>query len=75
MCTETHTENRDGSGDYAFTLTALDGQITGGGGTDRFRIRISDKSSGTVIYDNQSGAPDSTDPITPVQGSIVIHKN
>ena len=30
----------NGSGNYEFTLTAYDGQVNGGGGVDRFRIRI-----------------------------------
>ncbi len=47
----------NGSGNYAFLLTAIDGQIGGGGGTDKFRIKIWDKATG-VVYDNQSGADD-----------------
>ena len=34
----------NGSGDYAFMLSAIDGQSLGGGGVDRFRIRIWDKA-------------------------------
>ena len=30
----------NGSGSYRFMLTAIDGQINGGGGVDKFRIRI-----------------------------------
>jgi len=59
----------NGSGNYAFELTAWDGQVSGGGGTDRFRIRI------YGVYDNQLGAPDGADPTTALGGgSIVIHK-
>ena len=60
---------------YGFLLTANDGQVTGGGGFDKFRIKIRDKNNGdALIYDNQGG-PD-TDPATDVikGGSIVIHK-
>ena len=63
------------SGDYGFILTAIDGQVPGGGGVDRFRIKIWDRGTGSVVYDNHVGASDSADPVTAVQGgSIVIHK-
>jgi len=65
----------NGAGDYGFMLTAIDGQIIGGGGTDMFRIKIWDKGSGSIIYDNQIGAADTADPTTAIAGgSIVIHK-
>jgi PKD repeat protein len=63
----------NGQGDYRFMLTAIDGQVNGGGGTDKFRIRIWDASG--LVYDNQMNAPDSSDPTTVIgSGSIVIHK-
>jgi len=63
------------AGDYAFILTAIDGQVSGGGGVDKFRIKIWDKANGAVIYDNQLGASDSADPTTAIgAGSIVLHK-
>ncbi len=63
----------NGTGDYNFTLIATDGQINGGGGYDKFRIKISD--GGTVIYDNQINALE-TDILTTSLGggSIVIHE-
>ena len=65
----------NGSGNYEFLLTAVDGQVSGGGGADKFRIKIWDKSTGQVVYDNQMGASDNTDPATEIGGgSIVIHK-
>lgn len=65
----------NGAGDYGFLLTANDGQALGGGGVDRFRIKIWDKATNAVIYDNQSGDSD-TDPAATALGggSIVIHK-
>jgi hypothetical protein len=48
----------NGAGDYGFLLTATDGQVTGGGGVDRFRLKVWDKSTGAVIYDNVAGASD-----------------
>jgi len=68
----------NGSGNYDFTLTAYDGNITGGGGTDKFRIRITGANNGNaVVFDNRNGAPtdmDVADPQAIAGGSIVIHK-
>jgi hypothetical protein len=56
--------------------TIIDGQISGGTGTDKFRIKIWDKNNGdAVVYDNQMGAGEDADPTTELGGgSIVIHK-
>jgi hypothetical protein len=63
------------AGDYRFMLTAIDGQQPGGGGQDKFRIRIWNNVGGGLVYDNQMNAPDSADPTTVLGGgSIVIHK-
>ncbi len=65
----------NGTGAYGFLLTAIDGQLAGGGGSDKFRIKIWDKETGTVIYDNQLGADDAADPSAFVEGgSIIIQK-
>jgi hypothetical protein len=69
----------NGAGSYDFTLTAYDGDIGGNGqtGCDRFRIIISDHTTGTVVFDNRMGAPmdiDSASPENISGGSIVIHK-
>ena len=64
----------NGDGDYGFLLTAIDGQMPGGGGTDRFRLKVWDTTSGGIVYDNQIGANDNADPSTALHGgSIVIH--
>lgn len=63
----------NGSGNFRFMLTAIDGDQPGGGGQDKFRIRIWSDVNG-LIYDNQLNAPDSDDPTTVLGGgSIVIH--
>jgi hypothetical protein len=63
----------NGSGDYGFMITAIDEATKGA--LDRFRIKIWDRLSGQVIYDNQYGQSDSLDPLTSIgDGSIVIHK-
>jgi uncharacterized repeat protein (TIGR01451 family) len=65
----------NGSGDYAFMLTAVDGQTNGGGGTDRIRIKIWDRATGNVVYDNQLGVDENAQPSTVLGGgSIVIHQ-
>ena len=65
----------NGIGGYAFLLTATDGQQTGGGGVDKFRIKISDSFG--VVYDNKLGESDDIDAANPQAlgaGSIVVHK-
>lgn len=63
----------NGTGDYGFLLTATDGQVTGGGGTDKFRIKIWDRASGTTVYDNQGGLDNADAAQALAGGSIVIH--
>ena len=56
-------------------LTAIDGQINGGGGVDKFRIKIWDKIADQIVYDNMIGASDDANPTTVIAGgSIVSHK-
>jgi hypothetical protein len=68
----------NGVSGYDFTLTAYDGDVTGGGGVDKFRIVITDRNHGNgVVFDNKNGAPtdmDMADPQAISGGSIVIHK-
>jgi hypothetical protein len=65
----------NGAGSYGFMLTAVDGQISGGGGVDKFRIKIWDLATNSIVYDNQSGDADAADLSTALGGgSIVIHK-
>ncbi|HEX9896507.1 MAG TPA: 6-bladed beta-propeller [Dehalococcoidales bacterium] len=65
----------NGTGDYSFILTARDGQINGGGGIDSLRIKIWDKVTGNIIYDNKMGVSDTSSDLTELSGgSIVIHK-
>jgi len=67
------TINEDG--DYGFMLTAVDGDVNGGGGIDKFRIKIWDKATDQVVYDNQLGDPDDGDATDAIEaGSIVIHQ-
>jgi hypothetical protein len=64
----------NGVGDYGFLLTAIDGQVVGGGGVDRFRIKIWDRATDEVVYDNQPGEGDDSGVTTALGGgSVVIH--
>jgi hypothetical protein len=63
----------NGAGQYGFMLTAIDGQINGGGNVDKFRIKIWDLYG--TVYDNQLNAADDAVLTTTLGGgSIVIHK-
>jgi PKD repeat protein len=69
------TGSVNGEGSYNFLLTATDGQVVGGGGVDKFRIRITGPAG--VIYDNVPGGGDGlsdADPQGLAAGSVVIHK-
>jgi PKD repeat protein len=60
---------------YDFVVTAYDGQINGGGGSDKFRIKIT--KGGVTVFDNRIASPedmDTADPQVIASGSIVIHK-
>jgi hypothetical protein len=63
------------AGSFKFFLTAIDGEVNGGGGSDKFRIKIWDAADENImIYDNQLDAELDADPTTVIQsGSIVIH--
>jgi hypothetical protein len=71
----------NGEGEYKFILTAIDGDLQGGGGADKFRIKIwvEDEVTGeeTIIYDNMLGAEEDAELGETTElggGSIVIHK-
>lgn len=61
----------NGSGNYIFLATGIDGSVVGGSDFIRFQIK---DSSGNVIYDSQPAVPDTTDPTTQVaNGNVRIH--
>ena len=65
----------NGAGNYGFKLTAIDGQKNGGGGVDKFRIKIWGEDN-NIVFDNNLGLPDDNDPVTALSGGqITIHKN
>ena len=68
----------NGAGNYNFMLTARDGDISGGGGVDGIRMKITDSTGSVVYYDNKAAtATDDTMTSGNTQnlggGSIVIH--
>ncbi|WP_415898195.1 PKD domain-containing protein [Neptuniibacter sp. QD57_21] len=64
----------NGEGDYGFMLTAIDAAINNSIDVDQFRIKIWDKASGAIVYDNLIGEADDTDSLTSIAGgNIVIH--
>lgn len=55
-------------------LTATDSQVNGGGDVDKFRIKIWDKDTDQVVYDNKMGEGDDSYEGTEIGGeSIVVH--
>ena len=67
----------NGSGNYGFLLTATDGQLSGGGGTDKVRLKVWNPTTNAVVYDNSLGSSEDIDVANPqviATGSIVIHK-
>lgn len=60
---------------FGFLLTAIDGQQNGGGGKDKFRIKIWNIATEEIVYDNQIGKSDQGSDATELGGgSIIIHK-
>ncbi|HET9667032.1 MAG TPA: hypothetical protein VFP09_09765, partial [Desertimonas sp.] len=69
------TGSVNGISGYDFRVTGYDGQVSGGGGIDKFRIKIT--RNGQTVFDNRLGQPDDIDQASPQQiagGSIVIHR-
>ena len=66
----------NGEGSYNFMLVAVDGALSGGGGVDKFRLKIwvgnEETGEEIIIYDNMLGDEDGTTEIG--GGSIKIHK-
>jgi PKD repeat protein len=57
----------NGSGDYSFAVVAVDGEIA-----DAIRIRIWNRATGALVYDNRVGDPlDATTPLS--GGSVQLH--
>ncbi|MFN2303643.1 MAG: PKD domain-containing protein, partial [Anaerolineales bacterium] len=58
----------NGAGSYGFMISAIDDTV------DKFRIKIWELESESVVYDNQLGSAEDADPSMVIEGgSIVIH--
>lgn len=65
----------NGEGNYGFMLTAVDAKLTPSTDVDKFRIKIWDKDTDTVVYDNQMEDEEDAELTTTIGGgSIVIQK-
>jgi PKD repeat protein len=65
----------NGTGDYAFIVTVVDGKLVGTTRVDLIRVKIWNKLTGEIILDTQPGAPDNAEPTLAIGGgSITIHK-
>jgi parallel beta-helix repeat protein len=66
----------NGGGSYGFMLKAIDAEMTPSTNVDLFRIKIWDKNEGDrIVYDNEMGEEEDTDPTTAiVGGNIKVHK-
>jgi uncharacterized repeat protein (TIGR02543 family) len=65
----------NGSGNYGFALSVIDGKIIGNK-IDKLRLRIWNKINNAVVYDNEIGAGETAPPTLPLGGgSITVHKS
>jgi len=65
----------NGAGNYGFMLTATDAELTSSTDVDLFRIKIWDRDTDEVVYDNKMGADDDGYAGTEIGGgNIKIHK-
>ncbi|RIJ46826.1 HYR domain-containing protein [Maribellus luteus] len=67
----------NGSGNYGFMISVIDGALSGSSDLDKFRIKIWDlNNNGAIVYDNNIEQTDETaEPATVVSGgSVIIHK-
>jgi uncharacterized repeat protein (TIGR01451 family) len=65
----------NGVSGYDFIVTVVDGNLPGGDGVDKFRIKIWEKTTGIIVYDNQMGASDTARPVMiPGTGSSISIK-
>ena len=60
-----------GQSGIGFTMTVTDGQLDGSG-IDKIRMKIYNKTTGAVIYDNQPGASDAALPVQAVGANSIV---
>jgi hypothetical protein len=64
----------NGLGDYGFLITAIDGALIGNGAPDRLRIKIVNRATSAVVYDNQMGQIEDSDAATVIAGGSNVLK-
>jgi uncharacterized repeat protein (TIGR01451 family) len=52
----------NGVSGYEFIVTAIDGSLVAGGGVDKIRVKIWEKTTGVIVYDTQPGDSDTAAP-------------
>ena len=61
----------NGEDGYGFLVSVTDGDVDGGDGLDRCRVKIWDLISGVIVYDSQMGDPDNAAPTVLLGGGAV----
>jgi PKD repeat protein len=61
-------------GTFGFLLTAIDGDVAGGGGVDKLRIKIWDVATSVVVYDNKLGQAEDSSEATALGGGNISIK-
>ena len=61
----------NGTGNYKFLLSVVDGDDYSPAVVDKFRLKITDAATGTLIYDNQMGAPDTAMATCPITSGVI----
>jgi len=61
----------NGIGNYKFLLSVVDGDDLTPVAVDKIRLKITDAATGTLIYDNQMGAPDTAMATCPISAGTI----
>jgi hypothetical protein len=61
----------NGTGNYKFLVSGVDGDDLTPVAVDKIRLKIVDAATGTLIYDNQMGAPDTAMATCPITGGNI----
>jgi PKD repeat protein len=60
------------TGDYTFVVSSVDGALKTTDKFDRFRIKITDKTTGATVYDNNLNPADDAVPETKIRTGFII---
>jgi hypothetical protein len=62
------------AGTFGFLVTAIDGEVAGGGGEDKFRMKIWDLVTNEIVYDNMRGQLDDSSAASVLGGGSISIK-